>query len=69
MRQPVSSLGAALVLFSLACGDPGFPDTQPPSIILVSPRDLGRVVDIIGVICALDLLAQGATPARRLPWL
>ena len=27
------------MLLSLACGDPGSPDTQPPSIIFVSPRD------------------------------
>ena len=40
MRQPISSLGAALVLFSLACGgDPGSPDSQPPSIFFVSPRE------------------------------
>ena len=40
MRQSVSSLGAALGLFSLACGGgPGSPDTQPPSIVFVSPRE------------------------------
>jgi hypothetical protein len=40
MCQPVPSLGAALVLFSLACGgDPESPDTQPPNIIFVSPRE------------------------------
>jgi hypothetical protein len=38
MNQSVARPGAALVLFSLACGDPGSPDTEAPSIAFVSPR-------------------------------
>jgi hypothetical protein len=40
MHQPVTGLRVALVLVSVACssGDPGSPDTQPPSIFFASPR-------------------------------
>lgn len=38
MHQPLTGLGATLVVFLLACGDPGSPDTEAPSIAFVSPR-------------------------------
>lgn len=39
MHQPITRLGAALALVSLACtGGDGSPDTEPPSILFVSPR-------------------------------